>query len=132
MGKARPKFIRATGRTYTPKTTMEYEEKIRAAYLEKYGKDECPEGAAYSVVIRAYFPIPKSDRKATRIKKEQNIIRPIIKPDLDNVGKVVLDGLNGVAFKDDKQVVSLKVYKFYADEPYIHIVIQDVELIEMK
>ena len=33
------------------------------------------------------------------------------KPDIDNVAKAVLDALNGVAFEDDKDVVSLKAVK---------------------
>lgn len=33
------------------------------------------------------------------------------KPDVDNIGKVVLDALNGVAYLDDKQVTLLRVRK---------------------
>lgn len=36
----------------------------------------------------------------------------IIKPDVDNVLKAILDGLNGVAFKDDAQVVLATVKKY--------------------
>lgn len=33
--------------------------------------------------------------------------------DIDNIAKVVCDALNGVAYKDDKQIVSLKLAKRY-------------------
>lgn len=37
------------------------------------------------------------------------------KPDIDNILKVVLDGLNGIAYEDDKQVVLTQCKKVYAD-----------------
>lgn len=43
-------------------------------------------------------------------------IRPTVKPDCDNVSKIILDALNGVAFKDDSQVVGLWVEKWYVPE----------------
>lgn len=46
------------------------------------------------------------------------------KPDIDNIIKAVLDGLNGVAFKDDKQVTSIKATKFYCsynEPPYLEV-----------
>ena len=42
---------------------------------------------------------------------------PLKKPDIDNCIKVILDSLNGIAYKDDSQVVSLKIEKYYADKP---------------
>eukprot|EP00981_Chlorochromonas_danica_P013353 scaffold6243_cov180-Ochromonas_danica.AAC.3 len=38
------------------------------------------------------------------------------KPDVDNLGKFVLDALNKAAYLDDSQVVALKVVKLYADD----------------
>ena len=57
-----------------------------------------------------------------------NEIRPTKKPDNDNIAKIILDALNGVAYQDDKQVVSLQVEKYYteADE------MVTVELQELK
>lgn len=42
-----------------------------------------------------------------RIERE----RDTTKPDIDNVLKAVLDALNGVAYKDDSQVVEVRVVK---------------------
>ena len=39
---------------------------------------------------------------------------PFVKPDLDNLAKAVLDGLNGVVFHDDAQVCCMDLAKQYA------------------
>jgi Holliday junction resolvase RusA-like endonuclease len=46
---------------------------------------------------------------------------PSKKPDIDNVLKIVLDALNGVAYKDDSKVVSVSGKKIYSDEPKLVI-----------
>lgn len=52
------------------------------------------------------------------------------KPDVDNLTKLVLDGLNGIVYVDDAQVVTLKVTKRWANptgpETVIQIEAQDV------
>ena len=55
-----------------------------------------------------------------------NEISPTKKPDADNIGKVVLDALNKVAFKDDNQVSSLFIEKRYSeDEEKIEIEVDE-------
>ena len=51
----------------------------------------------------------------------------LYKPDLDNIAKIVLDSLNGLAYKDDRQVVSLKIEKHYADKPLVKVELYEVE-----
>jgi Holliday junction resolvase RusA-like endonuclease len=48
-------------------------------------------------------------------------IRPTSKPDIDNVVKAIFDGLNGVAWRDDVQVVSLTVRKHYSATPRVDV-----------
>ena len=43
---------------------------------------------------------------------QHNITRPIKRPDTDNIAKIVLDSLNGLAYKDDSAVVDLVVKSF--------------------
>jgi Holliday junction resolvase RusA-like endonuclease len=47
-----------------------------------------------------------------------------VKPDWDNVGKIVCDALNGVAWHDDAQIVDAHVEKRYGIEPMVCVVIE--------
>lgn len=53
---------------------------------------------------------------------------PLKKPDVDNVAKIILDALNGIAYRDDKQVVTLIVKKSYAGESGVGVTISEVEV----
>lgn len=43
--------------------------------------------------------------------------------DIDNLAKGILDALTGIIWKDDAQIVDLRVCKRLADEPFIDIII---------
>lgn len=103
-GKPRPRFSSrgGFGRAYTPSNYMKYERSIANAYLEAGGKKF---SGAVSVSIFIHRELPKSRPK--RLLAELDTA----KPDIDNVAKAVLDALNGVAYEDDRQVVSLNVTK---------------------
>lgn len=45
---------------------------------------------------------------------ENNELFPTVKPDTDNISKIILDALNGLAYYDDNQVTDLTIYKLYA------------------
>ena len=116
VGKGRPRF-RRIGKgvmAYTPKSTNEYEKRIRMLYLEEYGKENF-EGKTVSVEITAFFSPPKSAPKKQRMNMLRGCIFPSKKPDADNIAKIVLDALNGVAYEDDSQVINLSVHKRYSD-----------------
>lgn len=103
-GKGRPRFTRG-GRPYTPKATRDYEEAIRDAFENAPGRPPEPFSGPIVVSIMTYRQLPKSTPKSVIREPDTH------KPDADNVAKVVLDALNGVAWEDDAQVVSLTVSK---------------------
>ena len=81
------------------------------------------------VVIEAVFTIPKSWTRAKKAEAMAGKLPPG-KPDIDNILKVVLDGLNDVAYEDDKQVVLTQCKKVYADTTrpaglYVHVIHMD-------
>ena len=64
------------------------------------------------------------------IKKPKTVKRlyPTVRPDLDNYEKSILDALNGVAYKDDAQVVTVLKSKQYTEneEPNVEILISEL------
>jgi Holliday junction resolvase RusA-like endonuclease len=105
VGKARPRFSRRGNKvvTFTPRETQIYEQNIKAlAQVAMLGKAML-EGPV-KVTITAYF----SHKKKTGWH--------ISRPDIDNVVKAVLDGLNGVVFADDAVVAQLVASKHYGEE----------------
>lgn len=109
---------------YTPATTTSYEDFIKLVYRQNYGAEMFPKGVPLDIRIRAYCPIPKSDTLTVRAKKMTGAIRPTVKPDWDNIGKIVADALNKIAYYDDAQIVDSQTRKFYSDRPRVEILIQ--------
>jgi len=120
VGKGRPKFSSRGGfaRAYTPKKTIDYEKKVKECYLDQIGTKF--EGAL-QVKITAFCPIPKSTSKKNRAKMLAGEIKCTKKPDIDNIAKIILDALNGVAYEDDKQVISIEVNKMYGEVPKVAV-----------
>lgn len=103
-GKGRARFVRATGRAYTPTATSDAMAQVQAAFLGT-GAPKAPGGAPVSVSIRTERRLPTG--RPGRVGGEPDVVRP----DADNVAKLVLDALNGVAWEDDAQVTALSVVK---------------------
>lgn len=127
-GKARPRFVRRGNfvQTYTPKATHDYEQLIAEQFLLQGGT--VFDYPYLEMKITAYFPIPKSTKKSERLLLETGCVPYDKKPDIDNVVKAVLDGLNKVAYEDDKQVVKLKVCKYYGSIGLVKIRIREIEV----
>lgn len=123
-GKERPRWSQKMRRMYTPATTTSYEDFIKLVYRQNYGAEMFPKGVPLDIRIRAYCPIPKSDTLTVRAKKMTGAIRPTVKPDWDNIGKIVADALNKIAYYDDAQIVDSQTRKFYSDRPRVEILIQ--------
>lgn len=110
--------------TYTPDKTVNYETLVKQLYIvEHYGKQL--EGAL-SLKVLAYFQIPKSKSKKAKETMLKGEIRPTGRPDWDNVGKIISDALNGLAYHDDSQIVSATVEKWYSDTPRVEVEIQEI------
>lgn len=59
------------------------------------------------------------------LKSMQEVARPSKKPDVDNIIKIVLDGLNGIAYDDDKQVVYASCKKMYGTAGEIWVCVEE-------
>lgn len=122
-GKGRPRF--AGGRAYTPARTVQYEDLVRQCFRHKYKTERFDDDRPLNAFISAYYKIPKKIRKSVREDMLLGLVRPTKVPDTDNIAKIVLDSLNGDAYKDDSRVVQLAVRKLYSDEPRVEVLIWD-------
>jgi Holliday junction resolvase RusA-like endonuclease len=48
-------------------------------------------------------------------------IRPTKRPDVSNVIKIIEDALNGLAYRDDSQIVRVVGEKYYSDSPRVEV-----------
>lgn len=102
-GKGRPRMMafvdkksgKAKARGYTPQQTAAYENLVKLAAEEAGAR---PVDGPVLVRLTIWMAIPKSTPKAKRALMAQGVMRPTRKPDIDNVVKAVMDGLNTVAF----------------------------------
>lgn len=113
-GKGRPRFSTAGGfvRSYTDAQTASYENLVALEYERAGG--QLIDGPV-RIQIHAVYPIPKSASKKLRAEMIDGDVLPRCKPDIDNVCKAVLDGLNGVAYADDTQVSMLVAERLYGE-----------------
>lgn len=116
VAKGRPKFVvRGTFATaYTPKKTRDYEALVSEWARSVYNKQ--PSEKALSVTLNAFFCKAKSNKKKYHTQK----------PDADNM-KSVLDALNGIVYKDDCQIIELRINKHWSDKGSIHVVVKEIE-----
>jgi Holliday junction resolvase RusA-like endonuclease len=123
--KGRPKFSKIGGfvRTYTPKKTSDYETIVRETAQQAMTREPLETPTAVYLYFR--LPIPKSYPKKRVAACLTGLERPIKKPDIDNLAKSVLDGLNGIVYRDDGQIVSLHVTKVYAASPGVDVLVRE-------
>ena len=118
VGKQRPRTVRNkyTGKTitYTPDATKLFESDVAKRY-KKISNYVFKDGVAMSIFVYVKRP------------KRLTYKYPTVKPDTDNIAKTILDGLNGVAYNDDKQVIKLFIEKFYDDDDCVVVNISDYE-----
>ena len=123
--KGRPRMTK-TGHTYTPKETKDYEDLVKWSFIQQVGIYENPPEEPVMVKMVFRMPIPKSYslRKLAKIRSQKMACPK--RPDIDNLAKIVLDALNGLAYKDDNQIVQMELSKVYSDKPGTTICINEI------
>lgn len=128
-GKGRPRFTTRGKfvRTYTPKDTLDFCNKVRNSFIETFGDEYKDYEGAVKIDILCCYSVPKS---LSEKKKKQLLYKPFLKkPDNDNIEKSIMDALNGVAYKDDSQVYENHTIKKYNKDDFIMIEIIYEDLI---
>lgn len=126
VAKGRPRFSKVGGfvRTYTDTKTLAWEEQVREAAAAAMGSSE-PLETPVTLCLYFSLPIPASwsKKRQERAKAQEEL--PIVKPDLDNLFKACCDGMNGIVYKDDKQITSAHIKKVYSDVPGVEIYVTE-------
>jgi Holliday junction resolvase RusA-like endonuclease len=109
VGKGRPRF--GNGRAFTDSKTVAYENLVA---LEAQARNiPWIEGNVKVDVV-----VAKQLLKTMSKKKRALALAGVYassKPDLDNVLKSILDGLNGVIYRDDSQVVAMSISRIWTE-----------------
>jgi len=129
VAKGRPKFARrgAHVTTYTPEKTERYENLVKMAASAAMRSTE-PYAGPIRLVVHIGMPIPTSWSQKRQRAAAAGEIGATKKPDADNVVKALKDGMNGVAYVDDGQVVDLWVAKRYAVVPGVRVEVIELNL----
>lgn len=101
--KARPRFKRGGG-VYTPRKTKEYEERVGWCAKQVIKN---PLNGEIAVNIIVY-------------------VKNNVYPDLDNIGKSILDGLQGIAYRNDRQVSIFSIQRVRGKEEKVEIELEEV------
>jgi len=126
--KQRPRIYR--GHAFTPKETKEYEAKVKKSYLTQVSdkKSLYEENMPIVAFITIHQQIPKSfSKKKVQLALDEALVPTTHNGDIDNFCKSILDGLNGVAFQDDCQIVRMHARKVYALEPYAEVTLMSLD-----
>ena len=126
-GKGRPRFARRGNfvKTYTDAATASYEDQIRFYALQAMGSSE-PLKTALEAFIYVRLPVPQSYSKKRTEACLSGLERPCKKPDLDNIVKSYMDGMNKIVYDDDVQVISIQATKLYAAKAGVDILIKEI------
>lgn len=106
----------------TPEKTEQYEARVAVFAQQAMAGRPVIEGPV-ALSVTALFPIPPSWTRKRQAAARAGTERHTKRPDADNCAKAVLDGLNGVVWKDDSQVVTLSIEKRYAEVPRVEVLV---------
>ena len=125
VAKGRPRHNRF-GSVYTPEKTKVYETQV--GYLAKRAMSGSePFTGPVKLWLMFRMPVPASWPQWKQQAALDGIIAPTGKPDLDNLEKAILDGMNGIAYVDDAQITELTKRKIYSMEPGVDVIITPLD-----
>jgi len=128
IGKGRPRL--GKGHTYTPEKTRTWEEMAALEARRQY-QGEPLEGPVH-MDVEAVFAIPKYWPTWRRQEAEDDMVMHIVRPDASNVLKAVEDALQGILFRDDSQIGSVSIEKWYGAEPGVWVEVKALRTLHSK
>lgn len=127
VAQGRPRFSTQGGhvKAYDPAKSRDFKQYVKLVASQNR-PPKLLEGPL-QMDIRIFKKTLKSFSKKKTVLAEEGKVRPITKPDADNLGKLVMDSLKLVIWKDDSQVVELHISKWYSETPRTEITIEEIE-----
>ncbi|MBZ0073637.1 RusA family crossover junction endodeoxyribonuclease [Bordetella hinzii] len=116
-------------RHYTPEKTASYESLVKLAAAQAMAGRE-PYTGPIRMDLDIVLPIPASWSGVRQRRAAAGEIAPTTKPDSDNVEKAVKDGINGIVYRDDVQVVQDSKRKVYGAVPGVTVRVTVLEGME--
>lgn len=89
--------------------------------------DENPHPFIYTpmkITVDSYLPVPSSMKANEKVLAELGVIRPISKPDFDNLAKTYSDMIQGSLIYDDALIIEGVSRKWYSTKPRIEVEIK--------
>ena len=123
VAKGRPRFTRK-GIAFTPAKTRSFENLLRFE-ASQIMQGKTPLESALTLTLEAFLPIPSSWSKKQQLRALGGLVHPTKRPDCDNLLKTI-DSLNGIVWRDDKQIIHASVTKAYSDRPRIVLTVREV------
>jgi Holliday junction resolvase RusA-like endonuclease len=106
-------------RTYQPTEVVNYHATI-ATYARQV--IQAPIEGAVAMHLAIWLRMPASWSK----KRKAVLNRATTRPDVDNVAKAFLDGMSGVAWLNDRQVVDLHITKGYGTRDVVVVSVTEL------
>jgi Holliday junction resolvase RusA-like endonuclease len=123
--KGRPRFS-TRGKfpvAYTPEKTKAYEFEVGMMALAAMGGTKPLEGAL-EAFIYVTFAVPDSYSKKRTEACLSGVEKHTKKPDLDNVIKSVIDGMDKIVFENDSQITSIHSTKVYGEVAKVEVMVR--------
>lgn len=124
--KGRPRFVRATGRSYTPTRTVNAEAFVKTMATEAMS-GRAPLDGPLGLKLLAVFDVPASWSRKKQEAAIAGAIRPTGRPDLDNLIKLYGDACNGIVWRDDAIIVRAEIEKRYGPAPGVTIEVAPID-----
>lgn len=121
-GKGRPRFVRATGRAFTPSKTVSMEATVRHFAAEAM-KRRSPLLGPIRLTVEVRINHPASWSK----RRKADTVFVTGKPDADNIIKLLGDAANGIVWRDDAQIAQIEFNRRYSTGPeYTAVTVYDL------
>lgn len=122
--------IGGKARQYTPGKTAAYEGLVAHAAAQAMTGMALITGPVEVSELRIRITPPESWSQKKKREALAGAIVPTKVPDVDNVEKAIFDGMNGVVWHDDKQVVDvLNKTKRYGEVPGVWVTVRTLDLV---